>query len=97
MLCSEGINYIQGSNEMGNKPTHHVFFVQEVIRPEEGSETKPFWRQIGAAWAHKSGKGFSMKLDLLPADPSQGELVMLEAAEKPEKGQEAADTAQPIQ
>jgi len=74
---------------MGNKPTHKVFFVQEINGASEG-EQKPFWRQIGVAWGHQSGKGFNMKLDLLPADMSTGELVMLEATEKPEEQQEAA-------
>lgn len=69
---------------MANKPTHNMFFVQDI-----GAE-KPFWRQIGVAWAHQTGKGFQVKLDLLPADFSTGDLVMLEAEEKPEGQAQAA-------
>lgn len=69
---------------MGKKPTHRVFFVQEIDQPAGEGESKAFWRQIGVAWSHKSGQGFNLKLDLLPADMSAGELVILVATEKPE-------------
>ncbi len=72
-------------NNMANKPTHKVFFVQG-----NGDDAKPFWRQIGAAWQHASGEGYSMKLDLVPADFSKGDLVILEASEKPEEEDAAA-------
>ena len=70
-------------NTMGKKPTHRVFFVQDINKDGD-DEKKPFWRQIGAAWEHHSGKGLSMKLDLVPADFSLGDLVILEATEKPD-------------
>jgi len=72
---------------MGNKPTHRVFFVQEISTGENG-KAKPLWRQIGVAWSHRSGKGYQMKLDLVPADFSAGDIVVLEATEKPEETQE---------
>jgi hypothetical protein len=72
-------------DQMGTKPTHKVFFVQEITKVGDANDNKPFWRQIGVAWEHKSGKGYSMKLDLVPADFSAGELVVLEATEKPEE------------
>ena len=62
----------------------NVFFAQDI------GQDKPFWRQIGFAWAHQSGKGYSMKLDLIPADFGSGDLVVLEASEKPEEVAEAA-------
>ena len=65
-------------------PTHNVFFVQDI------GQEKPFWRQIGVAWSHQSGKGFQMKLDLLPADFSAGDIVALAATEKPEEQAQAA-------
>ncbi|MCP4123559.1 MAG: hypothetical protein GY751_17550 [Bacteroidetes bacterium] len=74
---------------MGSKPTHKVFFVQN-INGETEREKKPFWRQIGVAWGHRSGRGFNMKLDLLPVNISEGELVMLEATEKPDEGGDEA-------
>lgn len=42
-----------------NKPSHIAY----VTKP--GTE-KPFWTAIGAAWAHKDGKGLRIKLDAIP-------------------------------
>ena len=75
---------------MGNKPTHKVFFVQDINSTNEAGKTNPLWRQIGVAWSHRSGKGYQMKLDLIPADFSGGDIVVLEATEKPDDMQEAA-------
>lgn len=44
---------------------------------------KAFWTRIGAAWDHKDGEGYTLQLDLVPANggrivlqsPSQVELV----------------------
>ena len=43
-----------------NKPTHRVYAV--TTRGE-----KNHWHEIGAAWYHKDGKGFNLKLSYLPA------------------------------
>ncbi len=75
---------------MGNKPTHKVFFVQEIGTAGETADMKPFWRQIGVAWAHRSGNGYQMKLDLVPADFSTGDIVVLGASERPEEATQAA-------
>ncbi len=83
MAFSKGMSEIQESI-MGNKPTHRVFFVQETDKDVDGSDKKQFWPQIGAAWAHQSGKGHSIKLDLISADFSNGDLVILETTEKPD-------------
>ena len=40
-------------------PSHRVYAVTK-----QGG--KSFWREIGAAWPHGDGKGFSLKLDYLP-------------------------------
>lgn len=77
-------NHVE-SDQMGHKPTHKVFFAQDL----SGSE-KPFWRQIGVAWAHKSGRGYQIKLDLVPTDFSSGNIVVLEESEKPENLDQAA-------
>lgn len=45
--------------DANNKPSHIAY----VTKP--GTE-KPFWTAIGAAWAHKDGKGFRIKLDAIP-------------------------------
>jgi hypothetical protein len=49
------------SNTSGNKPSHIAY----VTKP--GTE-KPFWTAIGAAWAHKDGKGLRIRLDAIPVN-----------------------------
>ena len=53
------------------RPTHRVYAVTKT----EGSD-KGFWTTIGAAWAHKDGKGFNVKLEFLPL--SGAEIVIRE-------------------
>ena len=43
-------------------PSHNVYHVRER---ENG---KSFWSQIGGAWAHKDGKGFSIQIATVPLD-----------------------------
>jgi hypothetical protein len=45
----------------GNTPSHIAYQVKE------GSQ-KSYWTKIGAAWAHKDGKGFSIQLESVPLD-----------------------------
>jgi hypothetical protein len=45
----------------GNAPTHFAY------QAKEGSQ-KSYWTRIGAAWAHKDGKGFSIQLESIPLD-----------------------------
>jgi hypothetical protein len=47
-----------------NRPSHRVY---AVTRNGERSN----WREIGAAWAHKDGEGFSLKLDFLPLNGAE--------------------------
>jgi hypothetical protein len=47
-----------------NKPTHRAYAVTK--RGE-----KSYWNEIGAAWAHKDGKGFSLALDCLPLNDAE--------------------------
>jgi hypothetical protein len=51
-----------------NQPTHRVYAV-----PKTGQDTS-YWAEIGAAWANKDGKGFSLKLNLLPV--SEADIVI---------------------
>lgn len=50
----------------GIKPTHHIFFVTG-----EGDTAK--WTEIGAAWPHQDGSGYSISCTALPL---QGRIVM---------------------
>lgn len=36
------------------------------------------WTRIGAAWPHRDGKGFGLKLELLPPQPGRIELRLNE-------------------
>lgn len=42
-----------------NKPSHRLYVVTG-----EGEDAN--WRDIGAAWAHKDGKGFSISTAVIP-------------------------------
>ena len=57
-------------------PTHNVFTVED-----RGEKEDPFWLKIGAAWAHKDGKGFNITLSALPLD---NRLVLREPSEAAE-------------
>lgn len=43
------------------RPTHRVYAVRKT-----GSDAS-YWAEIGAAWANRDGKGFNLKLNLMPA------------------------------
>ena len=47
-----------------NRPSHRVYAVTK-----NGDRSN--WREIGAAWAHKDGEGFSLKLDFLPLNGAE--------------------------
>jgi hypothetical protein len=40
-----------------NKPTHTAYVVKD---PKEGTDGKAMWREVGAVWPHKNGKGFDV-------------------------------------
>ena len=58
-----------------NRPSHRLFHVTG-----EGEQSN--WTRIGAAWAHKDGKGFNIDLEYLPQKPSR--FVLREANEQGE-------------
>ncbi len=45
----------------GKAPTYIAYQVRE-------GDQKSYWTRIGAAWAHKDGKGFSLQLECTPLD-----------------------------
>jgi hypothetical protein len=59
------------TTETSKRPTHRVY----AVRKTNGE--KSLWTPIGAAWANQDGKGFNIKLALLPLDGS--DIVMREA------------------
>jgi len=56
-----------------NRPSHRLFHVTG-----EGDQAR--WNRIGAAWAHKDGKGFNVDLEYLPQKP--GRIVLREQADE---------------
>ena len=42
-----------------NRPDYRVYAVTK-------NGDKSYWNAIGAAWSHKDGEGFNVKLDMLP-------------------------------
>ena len=56
----------------GQKPAHELFAVQD------NAEGKSFWTKIGAAWPHKDGKGFDIKIHAVPLS---GRIVLREPKE----------------
>ena len=63
-----------------NKPSHRIYAVTK--RTSGDSD----WTEIGAAWPHKDGKGFSLKLEYLPLNG--GELSLRVPSDKKADGQE---------
>ncbi len=61
-----------------NRPSHRVYAVTK-----NGERSN--WREIGAAWSHKDGEGFSLKLDFLPLNGA--EIVI----RKPKVGEAESD------
>lgn len=47
-------------NGTGNRPSHTVYHVSG-----EGDGCKA-WTPVSAAWPHKDGKGFNIRLDAIP-------------------------------
>jgi hypothetical protein len=42
-----------------NRPTHRIYAVTK-------NGDRKFWQEVGAAWEHQDGEGFTLKLDYLP-------------------------------
>jgi hypothetical protein len=59
-----------------NKPSHRIYAVTK-----RASIDKNDWTEVGAAWAHKDGKGFSLKLEYLPLNGA--ELSLRVPSDKP--------------
>lgn len=41
-----------------------------------GDKGKTYWTRLGAAWAHKDGKGFSIDLEVMPVSGFNGRIVV---------------------
>lgn len=54
------------ANAGKKRPDLTAYFVPE--------RDNPYWTQIGAAWKHQDGEGFTIRLDLLPN--ASGDIVL---------------------
>ena len=68
-------------SEISKKPTHTAYTVRD------NGNGKGFWTRIGSVWAHKSGDGFTVRLDALPVN---GEIVIRSKAEDEDTEKEGA-------
>jgi hypothetical protein len=68
-----------------NKPSHRIY---AVTKRKNGDKND--WTEIGAAWAHQDGKGFSLKLDFLPLNGAELSLRV----PKPKDATDAASSDQ---
>ncbi len=57
----------------GNRPSHHAYVVKD-----QGGDRKVRWIEIGSAWVHKDGKGFSVKLDACPTNSESIECRLID-------------------
>lgn len=73
------------NTENSKRPTHRVYAVRKT-------GDKSYWQVIGSAWANQDGKGFNLKLALLPLDGS--DIVVREP--RMEELRNPAVTAEPI-
>jgi hypothetical protein len=61
------------------QPSHKIYAVTKGAK-------KNFWQEIGAAWPHSDGKGFSLRPDLLPLNGAEISLREPRAEEAKEGG-----------
>jgi hypothetical protein len=66
-----------------NKPSHRIYAVTKRAGDNNA------WQEIGAAWPHKDGKGFSLKLEFLPLNGAELSLRIPTEKPKSDAGSEA--------
>ncbi len=71
------------TDSTSKRPTHYLYAVTK-----RGDAAKANWTRIGAAWLNSDGKGFSLKLDLVPI--SGADIVMREPKEEADEAPRSA-------
>ena len=69
-IANSGVSEPKGPTMIVNenrRPTHRVYAVRKI------SDGKSHWAEIGAAWANRDGRGFNLKLTLMPV----GDLLLV--------------------
>jgi len=67
------------------QPIHRVYAVRKIGKDAD------FWAEIGAAWVNKDGKGFNIRLNLMPV--GEADIVVREISDDA-KAPEDAEGAQ---
>ena len=70
------------------KPTHRVYAVTK--RP---TAEKADWTEIGAAWANRDGKGYNLKLNLIPLNGAEIVVRLIEPGKKTGSDAATSDAA----
>lgn len=73
------------ANTVPTPPSHRLYAVSK----KPGSD-KAFWAPIGGAWAHRDGKGFAIRLELLPVNGAEIVLRLIEE----KKGETEGETGE---
>ena len=78
----------QQQNLHKNRPTHRAYMVKDKAGSDKGR-----WIEIGAAWLHKDGKGFRVKLDAYPTNGEAIECRLIDWKKIDAGGKEEAPSA----
>lgn len=70
------------ANTAPTQPSHRLY----AVTKKPGSE-KAYWTPIGAAWAHRDGKGFAIRLELLPVNGADIVLRVIDKDEESDAGE----------
>ena len=71
-----------------NRPTHRAYMVKDKAGSDKGR-----WIEIGAAWLHRDGKGFRVKLDACPTNGESIECRLIDWKKIDAGGKEEAPSA----
>ena len=74
------------ANTAPTQPSHRLY----AVTRKPGSD-KGFWTAIGAAWAHRDGKGFAIRLELLPVNGAEIVLRLIEEKKDETEGETSAE------
>lgn len=86
LFKSERLFLMSTEQRTNKRPTHRVYAVTKRNSGESN------WDEVGAAWAHGDGNGFSLKLSYLPLNG--GELVVRVPKEKSAAAETPAQPAE---
>lgn len=78
------------SKEQNTKPTSNKPYMLGYAVTPIGDGKNSVWSKIAAAWAHKDGEGYEVRMDALPVN---GRLVLRTVREDQQPDSEVLDNA----